>query len=404
MRNQQGRARRVNVFWYVHAVVVAALVSVNLSAATYSPAHHPQNPNWNPGQQQQQQQYEQHQEQQQQQQQHQQPPRVHWEDPARGGSTVMAHPPQEMHPGYHEEPYEPPKIMLKHMSMALRVTSEWNRRLLNGVNRFKFWKKTDSTDNNFQQTHQDQEGQQYPPHHSSSSTYGTLPVNVHPSRPWHTPIPPTLKTEEDDDLTLFHAKAPRGSSSPSEQGSSSETARRGIARWGPELLPYLELIVELLDISPDGGVEIPLAMIYLDRACSVETPRSNSVPPCPFCTPRTVHRLSLASMLLATQAVKGLSEPEMQVLYKKFSSLGIPEVQLQQMVEWMRGALGDTGLMVTVSQMKVWGQHWESIFVRQQQQPPPEPQQQRLEHHHQHQHQAPQVQAQPQQSSPQYYQ
>lgn len=298
---------------------------------------------------------------------------------------------------HQEEPYQPPKILLKHMSMALRVTSEWNRRLLNGVHRFQFiWKrKPDSTQQ--PPLSQQQPDEHRGPYHSpQSNAYGTLPVNVHPSRPWHPPIPPTLQSTggEEDELTLFHAKAPRDPSASSSEGSSRKddaTAHRGVARWGPELLPYLEHIVELLEISP-GGVEIPLAMIYLDRACSVETPRSNSVPPCPFCIPRTVHRLSLASLLLATQAVKGLSDTEMQTVFEKLaSSFGIPEVQLQQMVEWMRGALGDTGLMVTVSQMKLWGQHWESIFVRQQQQPlyhhqrnqaqPAQQQQQGLEYH-----------------------
>lgn len=331
--------RRTSFWWYVHAAIVVALVSMNLSTATYNPAQHPQNVNWNPVQQQAQ--------------------HVQWEDPARGGSTMAATatteypppPPQQM---VEEEPYHPPTILLKHMSMALRVTSEWNRRLLHGANRFNkfFWKKQADIAAAAAGASQD------------ASSYGTLPVNVHPSRSWRPPIPGPPPTNEDDHLTLFHAKAPREISK--EKGGSDDNdaaVARGVARWGPELLPYLEHIVDLLGISSEGGVEIPLAMIYLDRACSVETPRSNGVPPCPFCTPRTVHRLSLASLLLATQAVKGWTDAEMLEQYDKiFASLGIPEVQLQQMVDWMRGALGDAGLMVTVTQMKEWGRNWESIF------------------------------------------
>lgn len=306
-----------NVWWFLSAMLVMTLAFVNVSTATYDPSYHPQYWNWNPGQQQQQQQH------------------VHWQDPARGGSTMT--PPQERH--MDEQLYQPPKILLKHMSMALRITSEWNRRLLNGVNRFKFWKrKVDAI-----------KGQQLdvPSHHH--------PINVHPTRAWHPPIPDSTRIE-DDELTIFHAKSPREFSQ-----SSDVSGRRGVARWGPDLLPYLEHVVELLEIQSDG-VEIPLAMIYMDRACSVETPRSNGVPPCPFCTPRTVHRLSLVAMVLATQAVKGYSDEEMERLYSKVSSLGIPEAQLQQMVEWMRGALGDFGLMVTISQMTEWGQRWEAIF------------------------------------------
>ncbi len=303
-------SHRGNVLWLVHASLVVILASMNLSTATYNPAYHPQNTNLNP--------VHEH---------------VHWQDPARGGSSMMA--PDERH--NQVEPYQPPKILLQHMSMALRITSEWNRRLLNGVNRFKFWKRKSNTS-------MSQQEEQF-----------HYPVNVHPSRAWHQPIPDSSRTEEDE-LTLFHAKAPRETS----EGIDS-AVRRGVARWGPELLPYLEHIVELLGISPEG-VEIPLAMIYLDRACSVETPRSNGVSPCPFCVPRTVHRLSLASLLLATQAVQGYSQQDMERFYQQISSLGIPEPQLEQMVEWMRGALGDFGLMVTVAQMRDWGEHWNAIF------------------------------------------
>jgi hypothetical protein len=319
LRNQPVRVRRVHHWWCVHAAIVVILVSINFSTATYNPTYHPQNSNWSPAKQDQQH-------------------HVHWQDPARGGSIMVARPPEEM--TYEEQPqeetYRPPQISLEHMSMALRVTSEWNRRLLNGVNHFKVWQRK---------------------YHSSRAKAEVqhFPVNVHPSRPWYPPIPTSSNQRDDDELTLFHAMAPRIS-------SREDKASKGVARWGPELLPYLEHIVELLGISAEG-VEIPLAMIYLDRACSVETPRSNGVPPCPFCIPRTVHRLTLASMLLATQAVKGISEQEMTSLYEKVSSLGVPGNQLQQMVEWMRGALGNAGLAVSTPQMREWGYQWESIFL-----------------------------------------
>lgn len=242
-------------------------------------------------------------------------------------------------PAQEHEVYVPPRVLLKHMSMALRVTSEWNRRLTNGVHSFKFWQQEQ---NSFRGGGQQQH----------------TPVNVHPSRPWQNPIPITLNRQEKDELTLFHAKELR-------KLSNGEQLMKGVARWGPELLPYLEHIVDLMGISP-GGVEIPLAMIYLDRACSVETSRSNGVPPVPFCTPRTVHRLTLASIMLATQAVKGTSNLEMMEFYEKLSSLGIPENQLEQMVEWMRESLGDSGLTVTIPQMREWGHHWESTFFSKQ--------------------------------------
>ena len=276
---------------------------------------------------------------------------VNWDTP-RGGSTMEMMPSEQidqMQQHQYEEPFQPPKIDLEHMSLALRVTSEWNRRLIEGVSkRLTRWKPdewdaaTDGISSNHQQALQ-QRG-------------GSYPVNVHPSRSWHPPISEgSEKDEQDSDLTLFHAKSPR-------EQRKNKNIRRGVARYGPELLPFLEHIVDLLglnDKSYSDGVEIPLAMIYLDRACSVETPRSSGVPSCPFCTPRTVHRLSLVALLVAAQAVHGGMIEE---YYDKLQSLGIPLSQLEEMVDWMKGALGDPGLLVTVGQMKQWSQTWASIF------------------------------------------
>lgn len=154
-------------------------------------------------------------------------------------------------------------------------------------------------------------------------------------------------------------------------------------------MPYLEHIADLLgiDVATNDddddtgqqhqrkhGVEIVLAMIYLDRACSVETPRSHGVPPCPFCTPRTVHRLSLAAMVLSSAAVRaspsqrpaaanhGESDEQQQLLSKLSLSLGIPPAQLQHMVEWMKAALGDEGMYVTPEEMRSWSRSWEAFF------------------------------------------
>ena len=128
----------------------------------------------------------------------------------------------------------------------------------------------------------------------------------------------------------------------------------------------------------NNGIEIPLAMIYMDRACSVETPRSNGVPPCPYCTPRTVHKLCLAAFLMAIEAVHGeerMQEVSMKLLSAVAASqsqsgsssalsLDIQLEELQQMVDWMRGALGDIGQVVTLEHMMEWTSSWESIFSR----------------------------------------
>lgn len=151
-----------------------------------------------------------------------------------------------------------------------------------------------------------------------------------------------------EDLTLFHAKSPRPSLS---------NRRRGAARWGPDMATYLDHLVAWLDIRSD--MELMLSMIYLDRACSVETPRSNGIAPCPYVSPRTMHRLTLTSLLLAVQAVRGVTLEE---LLPKIKSLGIPDDQLEQMVSWMRGALGDPGPFVTPQQLMEWTNTWLRRF------------------------------------------
>jgi hypothetical protein len=267
---------------------------------------------------------------------------------------------QEQHSTTRTLAFHIPKIQLKHVSMALRLTSEWNRRLLNGINRLKHWGRG-------KKLHSGSEQQ--------SSSYGDVPVNVHPSRTWQPPITSSNGLMDDDDeLTVFHAKTPA-------RRSNSDVTPRGVCYWGPDLLDYLHELANILgvitvddDVSDNisnNGVEIPLAMIYMDRACSVETPRSNGILPCPYCTPQTVHRLCLAAFLMAIEAVHGeerMREVSMKLLSASSSSsspalsLDIPLEELQQMVDWMRGALGDIGQVVTLEHMMEWTKSWESIF------------------------------------------
>jgi hypothetical protein len=276
--------------------------------------------------------------------------------------------PDEQEQESREGSFEPPKIQLKHVSMALRLTSEWNRRLSQGINQMKHWGKGRRLA--FAQPPPQQEYPYggYQEQQQRQEPYGDLPVNVHPSRTWQPPIPSTKPINIDghdnqnEDLTIFHAKTPYQSSSLSSSSTNKTLTPRGVTYWGPDLLDYLHYIVDFLGVS-SNGIEIPLAMIYMDRACSVETPRSNGILACPFCTPRTVHRLSLVALVLAVATTSSMEQLQVENLLQQFPNLlDIPEDELIQMVDWMRGALGDLGLMVTVDQMKQWSLYWESIF------------------------------------------
>ena len=170
-------------------------------------------------------------------------------------------------------------------------------------------------------------------------------VHIHPSQTWQAPI---RDSDEDDTehLTLFHAKTPR---------QSMSKVRRGVSRWGPDLELYMEHIAKALRVQ-DNPLVLSLSIIYLDRACSVETPRSNGAPACPYVSPRTVHRLVLVSLIIATKAVY----PTVDL--SNIASLGISELQLDQMENWMRLALGDQGLYVMPEQLQEFFAHWERTW------------------------------------------
>ncbi len=234
-----------------------------------------------------------------------------------------------------------PKLGLEQVTKALLHTSEWNRRFQRGI---RHWgkreriniasssQKVPNSKNQYKQQQLHQQQHQY-------QNYGSLPVNVHPSRTWQPPIgQDSGRSLEEEELTLFHAKAKLCARS-----------------WGPDLLPYLKHISEVLQI--ENNLELVLAMVYLDRACSVETPRSNGIAHVPFLQPRTVHRLGLAALVVAKTATSG-TQTKIQELSE---SLGIPKAQLEQMVEWMVGALGDEGLYVGLEDLKAWSKTWKSF-------------------------------------------
>lgn len=375
---------KLRVLRGVFYVALVLFVLLDVSHATWSPHVHPQRQQhpsiW------QEQQYD-----------HDHEDYLHGGDTWRGGSTTSLQPEYENHslpqqqqgydnvPLHQEEPFVPPKVHLKHVSMALRLTSEWNRRLSEGVNKMRNWGlgrrlafpqpqlyHADVSEYVHVEYQKQPQHTTTIMHQTSSTTFGDLPVNVHPSRAWHPPISATSSNTQDEDydadITVFHAKTPYH-----HKDARTATKPRGVSHWGPDLLEFLETAVSLLGLntsSPQGGFEIPLAMIYMDRACSVETSRSNGVLACPFCTPRTVHRLSLASLFMAFEAVHSERNDKkyQQRIEEAFvmceAQWDIPQEELLQMVDWMRAALGDQGQMVTMDQMKRWSQCWESIFSK----------------------------------------
>jgi hypothetical protein len=147
-----------------------------------------------------------------------------------------------------------------------------------------------------------------------------------------------------------------------------------------------------------SSLELTLAMIYLDRACSVGTPRKGNkqkqlllhgqLTICPPCTSSTLHGLILASLLLSVSSVRGVSVEEIvRNKYLQLSSLlksnsiHIEQItsyqksfnrsdddvlslqqSLMEIVQIMKDSLGESGIFVSMEEMKQFRQSWELCF------------------------------------------
>jgi len=166
--------------------------------------------------------------------------------------------------------------------------------------------------------------------------------------------PPTQ--ENNRHTTVFHAKHER-------KQKPGEATRRGIHRYGPEMHTFCQHLVETLDLDEaDQSTLFSLTLLYLDRATSPETTRSNGATAVPFLTPRTAHRLVLAAFLIAAETSQGIP---LQTLYQQVvEPLGISPDACQMMVEWMRNATGDLALVISPMHVNEWRRIWEYNFPK----------------------------------------
>lgn len=162
--------------------------------------------------------------------------------------------------------------------------------------------------------------------------------------------------------TIFHADSPRN-------GASTESLT-GLRRWGMDLHQYIKQICQAMECSDE---DIPLMMarslIYLDRACSVDTERhygynGESSQPCPPLLPRTVHRLVLAAMVLSCRVGRGQGGIEYDGAYCEISTLfGVPSSTLATMEAIMRDALGVEGLWIDFYKLVHYLTAWRQKFI-----------------------------------------
>ena len=167
----------------------------------------------------------------------------------------------------------------------------------------------------------------------------------------HISLPSSSQQSSEETTTIFHATSRRTGS-----------VLRGAEQWGPNLQTYIEeLVSSILQMAHDEtSIVLSLSMIYLDRASSVETLRSNGAPPCPFITFRTVHRLFLTSLLTAAQVVGGKPIDEYHEQLEEL--VGVSSQEIHEMMTWMKYALGDSGHFVGLGEMQKFKHMWERVF------------------------------------------
>jgi hypothetical protein len=166
--------------------------------------------------------------------------------------------------------------------------------------------------------------------------------------------------------TIFHA--PRVPTKTATAGSATGTKLA-------DLSDFLNRALQCIIIPPkDSRTDfvskdalLSLAVLYLDRACAVDTPRYQQFqneqhhhlqsPSCPFCSPATVHRLALTALLVAASA------NNLSICYHDVSTaFGISRHECETMMAWMRTALGDAGIFVTPEEMRAFASVWHKRF------------------------------------------
>lgn len=302
------------------------------------------------------------------------------------------------HPLDHNRNNSPKSLIdVSSISLALRLTCELNRRLQSSSRniqahalkrRHDSWQSSDISATSRVHFHGGHQGIQEAPQpasshymeeeedqYHSSGGYGEAMVNVHPSQTWNPPISrlswQEQQQEGDSSLTVFHSKSPR-------EGVS------GVLRWGPDLEAFISsLFHQCFQISSleSQSTLLTMAMIYLDRACSVETVRLTNDGGCPYLTPRTVHRLVLTAMTLAQRTLyHGTEQSSIRTCIEQ--TFGISPTELHSMEYLMLSAMGDYGTDIPNEQYHQFTHQFQHTFYRpqaflqppplQQQQPPPE--------------------------------
>jgi len=277
------------------------------------------------------------------------------------------------------------------IALALRLTCEINRRLDcaiagNAQSKPYGWTKAntpvaqgstmgrsilDSHNYDDQYQHQLEQHQRQPTSASSSL------VHVHPSQAWQRPI------RERAEVPYCDPQGPLLSRDLYRSTALFDTP----LRQRNNLTNHVQHIAETLEYGP---IIPALALLFLDRASSVETQRGNDgsynahhqsnrlvEKMCPYLTPRTAHKLYLTAVILANRTIRGelpshsqhphaIFQDEYTQYYAELltrGGVGIMPYELGEMMEWMFYSLGTDGLNISRSEVDRLLTSWKGLFI-----------------------------------------
>ncbi|KAL7477786.1 hypothetical protein ACHAW6_003587 [Cyclotella cf. meneghiniana] len=309
-----------------------------------------------------------------------------------------------------------PLIDAETVSLALRLTCETNRRLYHGTSSAYYSTSNYSQSNasaaatpaalSTQSPNQPHHGSfesQPPPYYRQQQLIQHPSVNVRMTHQYSSssnlegsiakPIQSVselqrVEERRKQELTIFHASEPFDDEPRNDDKKADNNERRGVLRWGPDLKQYLDALLSSIGLEDDHAANgdassttvsthnakrkkstspledecqliLSLTVLYLDHATSMETHRHVDpstghplYPPCPYVMPRTVHRLVLTAMAIATQSIRGdvdasevLREAANSLLFSKKKDITseISTMEMHQMEQWMIHALGGGG-------------------------------------------------------------
>ncbi len=226
-----------------------------------------------------------------------------------------------------------------------------------------------------------------------------------------------------EEMTIFHSLEPW--KPPSSDSTSGNESRRGVSRWGPDIDKYLDALLSSIGLGTENDNTAPtesssssstestsnvstlsthtihnsknnrspmederqlilsLTLLNLDHSFSLDTPRHVDphtgrpwYPPCPQILPRTVHRLVLTAMIIATKSVRGDGDSSRTLRDAANKLLGgemytVSEMDLEQMEQWMLHALGADASgtagqwQISAETVQVFMRRWSETFYPQ---------------------------------------